>query len=447
VNFWGLSDNGQQILTILFGFGVMVALLSLTQISKKHILKALEAEKFQSFKVLTFLWTATWSSFPVFFYLLFILDSELIVSFLWPVIGTLLLLPLAPLLYRGLRLARLTYLKRVRMRNYTPIFYETLLSHTRMNRASKILAYGFEVFAIVEIWDFHLFFWVTELVGKDNLTKIGEIVFLIIVARSIFLLGERVLRHYLDKMPAQERTIEATYQAGRLKTLLTVARAVLRVAVWGPCLLLSLSILGYNISVILTSLGIFSVTLTFGVQSLVKDFVTGFFILLENSIIVGDQVDIDGKTGTIEDLSLRTLRIRNDAGTLQTIPFGSITVIGNKSRNFSMATINFTVRYDADPEKVLQLLEKAYEKLRHSAAGKKKILAPLKIKGLVDVTDYSMVFQATLKTAPNEQDNIKSAFTSILKQLCDEEGIRVPSPPYPLVRSTRTPSLTSSSLS
>jgi small-conductance mechanosensitive channel len=197
---------------------------------------------------------------------------------------------------------------------------------------------------------------------------------------------------------------------------------------------------------ILTSLGIFSVTLTFGVQSFVKDFVAGFCILFENSVMVGDQVDLDGRVGVVEWLSLRTIRIRADNGMLQTIPFGSITVIGNKSSGFVHTLINLSVAYDESPEKVAQLLEKTYQMLKNHPIYGRKILSTLEQRGIVEVTDYSTVFQARLKVAPGEQERMRRMFTMTLKKVCDEAGVKVPSPPYALQRSPKAPSLTMTEL-
>jgi small conductance mechanosensitive channel len=147
----------------------------------------------------------------------------------------------------------------------------------------------------------------------------------------------------------------------------------------------------------------------------------------------------------VEDLSLRTLKIRADNGMLQTIPFGSITVIGNKSRYFSYIIINFSAHYDADPEKIQQLLEKAYQILRRTSGMNKKILAPIEIRGITDISDYAIIFQARLKTAPGQQDIVRRAYNKILKQLCDEAGVRVPSPSYPGFQQ-KQPSLTNTVL-
>ncbi len=443
--FYGLPESGRKILMIGFGMGMVISFFGLTQILKRPILRTLQAHNFESFTFLTFLWTGIWNSFALIFYVLFILDETLLNVVFWPMMATLFLIPLVPFLHRGLRRIHLTYLWRKRhVRPQTP-FYRFLRPHVRVKKAIKISVYGITIFALIKIWDIHLLFWFKNLLGPQIYGQFIDAFILLITALMIVSVGDRLLRHYLEKNSGTDGTIEALYLQGRVRTLLTLARTFLRVGVWVPFVLLFLSILGYNITLILTSLGIFSVTLTFGVQSLVKDFFTGFFILLDNSLIVGDQVEIDGRTGIVEDLSLRTLKIRADNGMLQTIPFGSITVIGNKSRYFSYIIINFSAQYDTDPEKIQQLLEKAYQTLRRTSGMNKKILAPIEIRGITDISDYAIVFQARLKTAPGQQDIVRRAYNKILKQLCDEAGIRVPSPSYPGFQQ-KQPSLTSTVL-
>lgn len=441
VTFAGVPEAAQKILMIGFGLGVVIAFFGVTQILKKPILKTLQTQQFQSFTFLTFLWIGIWNSFALLFYGLFILDEQLLASFFWPIIITLLFLPLIPLLYRSFRRGRIVYLWRTRHTHRDRLLYRSLRVHGQMDRLSKILAYSIVGFCIIEIWEFHLFVWLRQIIGDKIYNQILDVLILFLATWTVLSLGDRLLRYYLERSPTTDNTIEDAYLQGRLRTLLRVARMLLRIAVWVTFILLLVSTFGYNVTSLITSLGIVSAALAFGLQSLVKDFVTGFFMLLDNSLMVGDQVEIDGKSGTVEDLSLRTLKIRADNGTLQTIPFGSITVIGNKSRYFAYTLINFTATYDADPEKVTQLLEKAYQTLKRTPSCSRKLLAA-EIRGITDVTDYAMVFQARLKTAPGQQDFIKRAYNKVLKQLCDESGVRIPTPPYHGERSIKMPSLT-----
>ncbi|MGL4825509.1 MAG: mechanosensitive ion channel family protein, partial [Alphaproteobacteria bacterium] len=172
----------------------------------------------------------------------------------------------------------------------------------------------------------------------------------------------------------------------------------------------------------------------------VKDFVTSFFMILENTLVVGDQVEIDGKAGIVEDLSLRTLRVRMDNGILLTIPFSQIGIVGNKSRLFSCVICNISIAYGENVDHIQQLVEKSYQILKKTPSFSKKVLAPLEIRGINEVTDFSMIFQVRLRTMPSQQDIVRRGFNRILKQVFDEAGIQVPTPSYSITG--RSPSLT-----
>lgn len=252
--------------------------------------------------------------------------------------------------------------------------------------------------------------------------------------------GDRILKYYMVDKYATE-SFENNFLASRLKTLITMLHTLLRILVWIPALSLILSQFeAFNLGAWVTSIGAASFGLTFGFQSIVRDFITGFFIILENNLMVGDEVEIDQRKGKVEAITIRTLKIRADNGMLLTIPFGSITVIGNKNRSFSAALLNISVGYNENIDKVQSVIEKAFAQMKKSAAMAKKITGPLEMRGINEVTSYSIVFQVRIKTLPNNQDIVRRSFNRYLKIAFDEAGIFVPSPTYPILRAD--PSLT-----
>lgn len=256
--------------------------------------------------------------------------------------------------------------------------------------------------------------------------------------------GDRILKYYMIDKYATE-SFENNFLASRLKTLMAMLHTLLRILVWIPALSLILSEFeAFNLGTWVTSIGVASFGLTFGFQSIVRDFITGFFIILENNLMVGDEVEIDQRKGKVEAITIRTLKIRADNGTLLTIPFGSITVIGNKNRSFCAALLNISVGYNEDIEKVQSAIERAFAHMRKNPNIAKKILGPLEMRGLNEVTSYSMIFQVRIKTIPNNQDVVRRIFNRHLKQAFDEAGIVVPSPSYPILRAD--PSLTNTML-
>lgn len=265
---------------------------------------------------------------------------------------------------------------------------------------------------------------------------------MLIVGGAIFLVkgGERILKYYVEDKYTND-SAENNFLASRLKTLMAMLRTALRIVIWIPAISIVFTQFGdVNITAWITSIGAASFGLTFGFQSIVRDFITGFFIILENNLMVGDEVDVDQRTGKVEVITLRTLKIRADNGTLMTIPFGNIGVIGNKNRNFSAIIMNISVDYNSDLEIVQSLVEKAFSILKKTPTIGRRVMGNMEIRGVNEITSYSMVFQVKIKTIPNEQDLVRRVFNKILKHLFDEAGIRVPIPPHTVMK--YVPSLT-----
>jgi len=223
-------------------------------------------------------------------------------------------------------------------------------------------------------------------------------------------------------------------------------KTFLRIIVWAPAIGIILAQLGWNIETAwVTSIGAVSFALTFGLQSIVRDFVTGFFIIIENNLMVGDEVEVDQRKGKVEAIALRTLKVRSDDGILMTIPFGHIGIIGNKSRDFSAIIMNISVAYKEDLDRVQSLIEKAFLQVRRTPFVGRRVLGALEIRGVNEVTSYSVVFQIKIKTTPSNQDLVRRTFNKILKTLFDEAGIVVPTSPHMTMRAS--PSLTNTIVS
>lgn len=428
----GVPDPGQKILLNSFGLGWIVCSLFLIQTLRRPVIIILAKNKAYPFlRSLAPIWSTLASALVIGLYILWVLDDSYFEPLFWPLLITLCGFPLAHCLYRELRRFRLHYVWKRRHEKVRSSLYNLLASHFYFNRGSKWVIYGGFSLFIFHTWGGEVLFFWQNLFGTKLAQQLIDASLVSLLAYTLVRAGDRVLSFYLAKNQMTD-SIEADYLAARFRTILKIMRTLLRVGVCVPVILIILSTFNYDTTPILASVGIITAGLTFGAQSIVKDFLSGFLLILENSLVVGDQVEIDGKSGTVEDLTLRILRVRMDNGTLLTIPFGNISVIGNKSRYFAYTLFNITVGYKEDPDTIQQLLEKAYQTLRKAPLHGRKVLAPIEIRGIVDVTDYSMVFQARLKTAPGQQDSVKRAFNRVLKQVFDEAGISIPSPAYPI---------------
>jgi small-conductance mechanosensitive channel len=340
---------------------------------------------------------------------------------------------------------RLRFLWKRRHKNFflKPLF----ISYKFFAYFADFLAYGITL----SIW----YPYVEKLLGAGNwtvLVSLRTMVFsglfnaLLILCFALFIIkvGDRILRYYVEEKYTSD-SLENNFLASRLKTLMAMLKTSLRVVVWIPSAGLMFSQFGeVNISAWVTSIGAASFGLTFGLQHIVRDFISGFFIILENNLMVGDEVEVDTRSGKVESITIRTLKIRSDQGMLLTIPFGNIQVIGNKNRLFSAVVMNISVGYGENLERVQALIEKAFTMVKRLPLFGRRIVGPLEIRGVNEVTCYSVVFQVKITTAPNMQDSIRRAYNRQLKQLFDEAGVVVPVPPISAARAL--PSLTNTIL-
>jgi small conductance mechanosensitive channel len=344
-----------------------------------------------------------------------------------------------------LRSFRLRFLWKRRHRDF--LFKSVVTSNKISPYLADFLAYGLIGF----IWYPHIEQWI-DAGYWSFLSSIKSSVFsgllnaILILGLALFIIkvGDRILKYYVEDKYSSD-SLENNFLASRLKTLMAMLKAFLRVVVWIPSIGVMLSQFGgVNISAWVNSIGVASLGLTFGLQHIVRDFISGFFIILENNLMVGDEVEIDARTGKVESITIRTLKIRSDQGVLLTIPFGNIQVIGNKNRLFSAVVMNISVGYGENLDRVQALVERSFALVKRVPIFGRRIMGPLEIRGVTEVTSYSVVFQVKITTAPNMQDSIRRAFNRQLKQLFDEAGIAVPVPPHSL--SKAIPSLTNTVL-
>jgi len=429
--FIHFSYEAGVVVTLILGLGMVITAFGLIHTFKRPLFRWVKNTQEKQFPLLTTVFWLFWNSFPAVLYLLFFVDDLLFYRFCMPVVFTTILLPLIPVIYGYFKTIRVFYLWRHRHDSHKGFFNRLLRPRARAYRLFYILTYGVVGSIIVELWDLRFFQYLKFVVGTHIYDQLADIVLLILGAWVMIHFGDRALKSYWDNRYARVREEEAFFIKGRMRTVLMMLRTVLRITVFVVLSLTILSSLGYNIAPLITNLAIFSAVLSFGMQSFVKDFVAGLFILLDNNVMVGDWVDIDGKLGITEELTLRTIKVRADSGTLMTIPFGNIKVIGNRSRFFSCAMVNLPAPYDVDPQKVQDVMESAYQELKKIATYRKKLLGPIEVRGINDINDYAMVFQARIKTNPAEQEFVRRGYNKQLKIALDKAAIRIPHSPYP----------------
>ena len=193
--------------------------------------------------------------------------------------------------------------------------------------------------------------------------------------------------------------------------------------------MLILDELGISIAPLLATAGVAGIAIAFGAQSLIKDYFTGFFLLLEDQIRVGDVVEIAGRGGLVEDLTLRYVRLRDLEGHVHYVPNGEIKLVTNRTRGHATPVVDVPISYAADADAVLQVMRETAEALRADPAWSARIAGEMEVIGVDRWADSSVMLRARFKVVPPiEQWNVKREYLRRLKKAFDERGIEIPFP-------------------
>lgn len=214
----------------------------------------------------------------------------------------------------------------------------------------------------------------------------------------------------------------------RADTLGAVVRNVLAIAIWGAAAMMMVSELGINIGPILAGAGIVGLAVGFGSQQLVQDVISGFFILLDDQVRVGDVVELGGKAGLVENVTLRLTQLRDLSGNVHYIRNGQINVITNMTKEYSYYLFDIGVAYRENVEEVLEVIKQVGAELQDEDEFKDKILEPIEIFGLDQFGDSAIIIKARIKTRPIQQWTVGRAYNLRLKKAFDARSIEIPFP-------------------
>ncbi|HXF37928.1 MAG TPA: mechanosensitive ion channel family protein [Actinomycetota bacterium] len=260
--------------------------------------------------------------------------------------------------------------------------------------------------------------------GVKVLAIVGVAVVVTVVARLLV----RRFRRKLEGMTSA--TQELNLQ--RVATLTSALSAAAVVVIWTIALLMVLNEVT-NIAPLLASAGVAGVALGFGAQSLVRDGLSGFFILLENQFGVGDAVEIQSTAGPVagkvESLTLRVTVLRAFDGTLHVVPNGNIQVVSNRSRGWARAIVDVRIAYGEDVERVRQILEELFEEVRRDPLLREWIMDGPSILGIEAMADYALVIRVVAETRPSKRWDAERSLRERIARRLDQRGVRVPLPP------------------
>lgn len=212
----------------------------------------------------------------------------------------------------------------------------------------------------------------------------------------------------------------------RTETLGSVLRSIITGVVFGVAVLMVLSDVGLNLGPVLASAGVAGVALGFGAQSLVKDFLSGMFMLLEDQYGVGDLVDTGEAVGTVEEVTLRITKLRDASGVAWYVPNGQIMRVANKSQGWSTAIVDLPVAYSEDVERAQQIIRDVVTEVYADARWQGVLLEEPTVAGIEQITGSTITIRVFAKTAPNEQWGVQREIRGRVKAAFDAAGVKAP---------------------
>ena len=268
------------------------------------------------------------------------------------------------------------------------------------------------------------------------------IVSILIVAIVVTLVSRLLVTRFRRRLEgAPSITQEINLQ--RATTLTHALSAGVIVTIWAIAVLLVLDRLHVNLAPLLASAGVAGVALGFGAQSLVKDTLSGFFILLENQFGVGDVIELrttaNPVQGRVEGLTLRVTTLRAFDGTLHVVPNGNVQLVSNQSRGWARAIVDVRVAYGQDVEHLRVLLDQLFQELRDDKILKDWVMDGPSVLGIDSLSDYAQVVRVIAQTRPSKRWDVERQLRERITKRLTEEGIPVPMPPTMVGRQADAP--------
>jgi moderate conductance mechanosensitive channel len=284
----------------------------------------------------------------------------------------------------------------------------------------------------------------------DAFAKPLRVVLILLVAWFVTHLVGRIIRRILATPPKPKAKddkekkapfgfidtggVASARRAQRARTMADVLGRLANAVIWGIAILVVLGELGINLAPLIAGAGVLGIALGFGAQSLVRDFLSGFFMLVEDQFGVGDVIDVGGAvggsgggvSGTVEGVSLRTTRLRDVEGVVWHVPNGEIKRVGNKSQQWSRALLDIEVDRDTDVARAIRVIKETADAMWHEEGWRDAILMEPDVWGIEELGAQSMKLRLVVQTLPLEQWRVARELRARIKAALDEAGIETP---------------------
>ncbi|HXC67524.1 MAG TPA: mechanosensitive ion channel family protein [Nitrospiraceae bacterium] len=226
-------------------------------------------------------------------------------------------------------------------------------------------------------------------------------------------------------------TLPIRAQIKRVDTLTHIVRDVARIVILFVGMTMILSEGGVDLKPLLAAAGLGGLAIGFGAQSLVKDLISGFFILWEDSVRIGDVVEVAGVAGLVEEVELRTIKLRDVSGNLHVVPNGVIEKVKNLTKDYSYSVFDIGVAYRENVDEVMRELQATAEDVRRDSRFADDILEPLEMLGVDQFKDSAVMIKCRIKTEPHKQWRVGREMNRRIKNMFDAKGIEIPFPYQP----------------
>lgn len=264
--------------------------------------------------------------------------------------------------------------------------------------------------------------------GEELIRRLLQVALIWIVAyaarRLVKVIARRIIATVDD---GDDSTFTEAEQRGH--TLAQLVKSFGMVLVTAMALLATLDVF-VDIGPLLAGAGILGLAFSFGAQSLVKDIIAGFFILMENQFVVGDIIEVAGKTGTVERMTLRVVTLRDGEGTMHVVPNGQITTVSNRTRKWARAVVDVGVGYSEDTDRVVAILRQELDAFAAAPEWKHRVEETPEVQGVESLGESSVVLRTRVKVQAGTQWEVARELRRRFKKRLDAEGIEIPVPQH-----------------
>lgn len=268
--------------------------------------------------------------------------------------------------------------------------------------------------------------WIPVVAPAIRVLLIGLVA--LVAARLVRGLVPRIRQRAVERMTAGGARATAGELDKRARTISGIVRKAAVIGIWAIAVMMSAREIGFDLAPILAGAGILGLAVGFGAQNLVRDIISGFFILLENQVRVNDIAVVNGTGGLVEEINLRTIVLRSLDGTVHIFPNGTITTLANMTMGFSYYVFDIGVAYKEDTDRVVEVLRELDGEMRADEKYQAMILEPLEVLGVDSFGDSAVVIKARYKTEPVQQFNVGREMNRRIKKRFDNLGIEIPYP-------------------